>query len=52
MISDILKNKAHTLIEIARAQDMVVKYSDWCNTDEAEEYALSDNEVEQYKNKN
>lgn len=52
MIKDNLKEKAHTIVEIARAQGIIIKYEDWCNTSEAKDYALDDEEIEHYEAKN
>lgn len=52
MLSLKLQEKARIIVEIARAQGMITKYNDWCNTDEAKEYALDGPSVEYYNKYN
>ena len=52
MLSLKLKEKAHIIVEIARAQGMITNYKDWCETDEAKEYALDEQSVKYYNKYN
>mgnify|MGYP004595818073 CR=1 FL=1 len=42
------KNKSTKLVKIAKKRGMIKKYSEFCNTKEAKEYALSKEEITQY----
>ena len=42
------KNKSTKLVKIAKKRGMIKKYSEFCNTKEAKEYALSKEELVYY----
>lgn len=48
MISDSLKKKALDLVKKATEKGIVKKYDEFCETEDAKEYALSEEDVEYY----
>ena len=40
MISADYKKRASELVKMAREEGLITKYSDWCKTKEAKEYAI------------
>lgn len=51
MVNEKYKSKVSDLIKLAKQKGLIKKYSDFCDTDEAEEYALSGDEVICYTSK-
>ena len=45
------KEEAHRLVEMSKEKGIIKNYSEWCETEEAKEYALSDEEIKYYKGK-
>lgn len=45
MISEEYKKRAKELVKKAQEKGLITKYSEWCKTEEAKEYALSEEEV-------
>lgn len=43
-----IKEKAHKLVEISKQKGLIKNYCDWCNTEEAKEYAISEKEIRYY----
>ena len=46
-----IKEKAHRLVEISKEKGLIKNYSDWCETEEAKEYAISEEESKYYNNR-
>lgn len=42
------KEKAHKLVEISKQRGLIKNYCDWCKTEEAKEYAISEEEIRHY----
>lgn len=48
MVRDELKNKSRNLIKKAEKNGLKKSYADFCNSDEAKEYALTEEEIVYY----
>ncbi len=42
------RKKVHSLVKLASEKGLIKKYADFCDTDEARKYALSEEEVTYY----
>lgn len=51
MVNTDYKKRASNLVEMAKKKGLIKKYSEFCDTDEAKEYALSKEEVIYYTSK-
>lgn len=51
MINSDYRKKASELVKMAQKKGLIKKYSNFCNTKEATEYALSKEEVVYYTSK-
>lgn len=52
MVSNLYKEKVSSIIAEAKKRGLIKKYSDWCETKEAKDYALTKDEAEYYTSKN
>lgn len=48
MVRNELKNKARSLVKKAEKSGLKKSYADFCNSDEAKEYALAEEEIVYY----
>lgn len=51
MVNADYKKRASELVKKAHQKGLIKKYSDFCNTEEAKKYALSEEEVIYYTSK-
>ena len=51
MVNADYRKKASELVKTAKEKGLIKKYSDFCKTDEAKDYALSKEEVIYYTSK-
>lgn len=52
MVSNLYKEKVSSIIAEAKKRGLITKYSTWCKTKDAEDYALTKDEVTYYTSKN